>query len=425
MGGLTRLAPLQVIDACRSCGSKDLSSIIAFGETPIADRIVAPTHVDAEYVAPLTLLQCAGCGLCQIAETVDPAVLFGKEYPYYSSVSPALLAYFKRSAEAIVHRYKLGLDDLVIEPASNDGYMLENFRNAGVQTLGIDPAAGPVSVAREKGIETINDFFTLELAKELVAGGKQAKVVIANNVLAHVPDPAGFIQGIATLLTDDGVAVVEFPYLVDLVDKRAFDTIYHQHLLYFTATSVSALLERNGLYLNDVERTAVHGGSLRITASKHAGISQTLEDLLKTEDAAGLSKARYFDAFCADIEEMRAETRAAIDAYRAAGKTVMGYGAAAKATTLLHHFGLTHSDIECIVDKSTWKQGLEMPVVRIPIVGAEQLEVRNPAVVVILAWNFAREIVAENPAYSEAGGVFLVPVPKLREVSVADAGASL
>jgi SAM-dependent methyltransferase len=425
MGSLTRLAPLHRIDKCRSCGSDNLASVIAFGETPIADRLVPASYSEEEYVAPLTLLHCTECGLCQIAETVDPAVLFGKDYPYYSSVSPALLAHFKGSADAILDRYNLGADDLVVEPASNDGYMLENFQKAGVQTLGIDPAAGPVSVAREKGIETIHDFFTLDLAKELAVSGKRASVVLANNVLAHVPNPGEFVEGIAVLLRDDGVAVFEFPYLVDLVEKRAFDTIYHQHLLYLSATSVSALFEKNGLYLNDVERTTVHGGSLRVTASKGAGASQAVVDMLQSEADAGLLSADYYDAFCAGLEGMRTETRAAIEQCRANGKRIIGYGAAAKATTLLHYFGITKSNIDCIVDKSTWKQGLEMPVVRIPIVSPDHLDTVHPDVVLILAWNFAREIAAENTAVSDAGGVFLVPVPSLREVSVNDAGASL
>lgn len=424
MGSVTRLVPQQIIDVCRSCESGQLAPIVHFGETPIADRLVPPSYADAEYVASLTLLHCTQCGLCQIGETVDPKILFSKDYPYYSSVSPALLAHFKASADAIIARYDLGEDDLVIEPASNDGYMLENFRAAGVPTLGIDPAAGPVSIAREKGIETIHDFFTLALARQLAADGTRASVVLANNVLAHVPNPGEFVEGIATILKDDGVAVFEFPYLVDLVEKRAFDTIYHQHLLYLSATSVSALFEKNGLFLNDVERTTVHGGSLRVTASKSASASRAVEDMLQHEAAAGLTNAAYFDDFCAGLEGMRRDTRNEIDRCRREGRKIIGYGAAAKATTLLHYFGITKADLECIVDKSTWKQGLEMPVVRIPIVSPDEVGTIAPDVILILAWNFAREIAADNTAFSDAGGVFLVPVPELREVSLVDAGTS-
>jgi hypothetical protein len=416
---MTILAPLETARACRSCGSTDLVEILPFGAMPIADRLVAPDDAAEEFVAPLTLMHCNGCALCQIRETVAPRVLFGPDYPYYSSVSRALMKHFGDSARAIVARRGLGPDDLVIEAASNDGYMLRVFHEAGVPVLGIDPADGPVAAARKQGIETIHDFFTSALARRLVGEGRRASVFLANNVLAHVEDVNDFVAGVAALLTDDGMAVIEAPYLIDLVDTGAFDTIYHQHLLYLSLTALVPLFERHGLHLNDVERTWVHGGSLRLFVTREAGQSERLAGLLAEEDARGIRKAEFYRPFVERIAKMREETRAALARLRQEGARVAGYGAAAKATTLLHYFGLDRNDLDFIVDKSPWKQGLAMPVTRIPILPPTALAEARPEAVLLLAWNFADEIISENSAFLEAGGRFIVPVPQLREVTLA------
>ncbi len=383
---------------------------------PIADRLVAPDDKAEEYVAPLTLIHCNGCALCQIRETVAPRVLFGPDYPYYSSVSQALLKHFGDSARAIIARRGLGPDDLVVEAASNDGYMLRVFHEAGIPVLGIDPADGPVGVARKHGIETVHDFFTAALAQRIAAEGRKASVFLANNVLAHVEDVNDFVSGVATLLADDGMAVIEAPYLIDLVDTGAFDTIYHQHLLYLSLTALVPLFARHGLHLNDVERTWVHGGSLRLFITREPGQSERLVSLLAAEEERKVRTAAFYRPFIERIARMRDETRAAISRLKQAGARVAGYGAAAKATTLLHYFGLDRDDLDFIVDKSPWKQGLAMPVTRIPILPPAALATERPEAVLLLAWNFADEIISENAAYLEAGGRFIVPVPRLREV---------
>lgn len=415
---MTLRAPLIAASACRSCGSTNLAEIFAFGDAPIADRIVQPDDPAEEYVAPLTLIHCNSCGLCQIRETVAPRVLFGPDYPYYSSVSPMLMKHFADSAHGIIARRQLGPSDLVVEAASNDGYMLRVFREAGIRVLGVDPADGPVSVARGKGIETIHDFFTAALAERIAGEGRRASVFLANNVLAHVEDVNDFVSGIAILLAEDGMAVIEAPYLVDLVDTGAFDTIYHQHLLYLSATALVPLFARHGLHLNDVERVWVHGGSLRLFVTRQPGRSARLESLLAEEEARDILSAAFYRAFVARIGAMRDETRAVIGRLRQAGARVAGYGAAAKATTLLHAFGLDRGDLDFIVDRSPWKQGLAMPVTRIPILSPSELADRAPGAVLLLAWNFADEIVAENRAYLEAGGRFVIPVPGLREIAL-------
>lgn len=420
---MTRRPPLHANCTCRSCGSARLTTVLAFGDSPLADRLMRPDDQSEEYVAPLTLAHCEDCSLCQIVETVEPRILFGPDYPYFSSVSPALMAHFRASAEAIAERQGLTGDSLVVEAASNDGYMLRAFLERGVPVLGVDPADGPVKAARDAGVDTIHDFFGRAIADRLVAEGRRADVFLANNVLAHVADVNDFLSGAAALLKDDGVAVIEFPWLLDLLDNRAFDTIYHQHLLYISLTALGPLLARHGLHLNDAERLKIHGGSLRITASKREGLSPRAAALLEEERDRKVSDIAVYEDFLAAIARMRRETRDALDALKGEGRRVVGYGAAAKATTLLHYFGIDQSDLDYIVDKSRWKQGLEMPVVRIPIASPERLANDAPEAIVILAWNFANEIVAENREYLDKGGQFIVPVPDLRIVTRDEADA--
>jgi len=414
---MTLCPPMTEISECRACAGPDLVTVRAFGKTPLADRLQDPAAVGPDYRAPLTLCHCTACGLCQLRETIAPRILFGKTYPYHSSVSPALLAHFADSAHAIMARTGLGPQDLVIEAASNDGYMLQAFQAAGHSVLGIDPADGPVREARRKGIDTLHDFFTAALARKLAASGQRARVFLANNVLAHVTAVNDFISGITTLLTDDGLAVIEVPYLLDLVDGGAFDTIYHQHLLYLSLTSLVPLFARHGLYLNDVERLWVHGGSLRLFLSRKPGQSARLETLLHMENDRGVNSFEFYQPFLNRIDRLADHTRQAINVLQQTGKTVAGYGAAAKATTLLHVLDLPMGALSCIFDKSPWKHGKTMPGAGLEIRPAETLSDRDVDAVLLLAWNFADEILAENAAYLEAGGRFLIPVPEFREVS--------
>ncbi len=422
---MTKADILHRIDHCRSCGSSGLVDLRSFGQTPIADRLMSPGDDSPELSAPLTLSHCLDCALCQIRETLPPEILFPANYPYYSSVSPALVAHFRQSAEHLVASLGLGADHLVFEAASNDGYMLQMFRAHGIATLGIDPAEGPGRVARDRGIETIHEFFGADLARDLASQGRKADLFLANNVLAHVADTSDFVAGIANILAPDGVAVLEAPYLLDLINHGAFDTIYHQHLLYLSLTALVPLFASHGLHLNDAERTKIHGGSLRLFISRAPDTSVRLIELLAEETRRGVSSIEFYDSFLSRIEAMRRETAGAISALKREGQRIAGYGAAAKATTLLHYFGLDAEDIDFIVDKSPWKQGLEMPGTRIPIVAPERLQSDRPDAILILAWNFANEIVAENQAYTECGGRFLIPVPEFREISGELAGVSL
>ncbi len=262
----------EVITRCRSCGGDGLHLILSLGETPLADGLLTADDLDEpEPRYPLNVVFCEECSLVQLRETVDPEVVFGDDYPYYSSFSDALLEHSRLNAERLIAERGLDEGSLVMELASNDGYLLRNFVQAGIPVLGIDPVPGPAEAAKKVGVPTLAEFFGQSLADRLVTEGKRADVVIANNVLAHVADTNGFVGGIATLLKDDGLAVIEVPYLRDLVDECEFDTIYHEHLCYFSVTALARLFSAHGLSLNRVEHYPIHGGSLRLFVEPQRG----------------------------------------------------------------------------------------------------------------------------------------------------------
>jgi SAM-dependent methyltransferase len=402
---------------CRSCDGGDLVTFLSLGETPLADGLVNPPSDVAEPRFPLDVAFCPACSLVQILEEVPPAQLFVDNYLYFSSFSDALAAHARDHAHDLIESRRLGADSLVVELASNDGYLLANFVDKGIPVLGIDPAPDQAAAAEDRGVPTLRAFFGAELAEQLRSEGRRADVIIANNVMAHVPDLNGFVAGMRILLADDGVATIENPYVRDLIEHVEFDTIYHEHHCYFSCTAVDALMRRNGLFLNDITYfPKLHGGTLRWTVSPRDEASDTVAEYLARERESGLTSAAYYADFGKRVTTLKERLLELLSSLRAQGSTVAGYGAAAKGSTLLNYVGIGPDLVEYVVDRNVHKQGKLMPGTNQPIHDPSVLLAERPDYVLLLAWNFADEIMQQQAEYHSAGGQFIVPVPEPRIV---------
>jgi len=423
-------------DDCRLCGSRELQQVMSLGATPLANAFVRAEERDRPQERfPLDVHLCAGCGHVQLLDVVDPELLF-RDYVYVSSTSPVFVDHFRRYAEAMLAYTGLTPGSTVVELGSNDGVLLRFFQQAGMRVLGIDPARRIAEDATRRGIETVPEFFDLALARRLRAEGWDASLVAANNVFAHADDLHTIVDGVAHLLRPEGLFVFEVSYLLDVVEKTLFDTIYHEHLSYHTVKPLVGLFERHGMELIDAIRVDSHGGSLRGIAQRAGGpreiagsasasgaISRggpcprrpSVERLIAEEARMGLHGPDAYRALFRTIQDRKAELTGLLRRLKGSGKRVVGFGAPAKATTLMFHFGLGPETLDYVIDDSPLKQGLYTPGHHLPVVPSSSLydASRGPDYALILAWNFAGPIMKAHQRFLDAGGHFIVPLPRL------------
>jgi novobiocin biosynthesis protein NovU/D-mycarose 3-C-methyltransferase len=400
---------------CRVCDSTALDLFLDLGLAPLANRFLRPDQLgEPEPHFPLRVCLCRQCGLVQLDEEVPREVLF-KDYIYVTGTSDLVHRHAQWLAQTLCRRFSLGPSDLVMEAASNDGSVLKAFQRQSVQVLGIEPAANIAAQARGDGIPTVIEFFDARVAQALQSEYGTARLFLARHVLGHVTDLQGFAAGIQTVLAEDGVAIVEVPHVATLYEKLAFDTIYHEHLCYFSVAAMQTLFARFGLALLDVEQVDIHGGSVLVQVVHEAGpyqFSRRVVAALAAEQALGLERLETWVDFAQRVGRLKRELRAFLDHHLRAGRRLAGYGAPAKGNALLSYCGIGPERLPFLVDKSRAKQRLVTPGHHIPVLDPDVLLAEQPDLTLILAWNFAAEIVEQQAEYLRRGGRFAVPVPR-------------
>ena len=407
--------------ACRFCGAGLPRPFLDLGMSPLANSYVRPADLGRmEPFYPLQLYVCPECRLVQLDEFESPERIF-TDYAYFSSYSESWLRHAREYAEAMIARVGLGPHSRVVEVASNDGYLLKNFRDRGIPVLGVEPARNVATAARAAGIPTIDKFFGVATARELLAAGHAADLLLGNNVLAHVPDLNDFVGGLRILLRPTGLLTMEFPHLLRLIEQRQFDTVYHEHFSYFSLLAVERVFAGHGLTLWDVDELPTHGGSLRVyvrhaDAPGGAEVTERVHALRAREVAAGLDRTESYDAFAGRVVETKMALLEFLIRARREGKVVVGYGAPAKGNTLLNFCGIRTDLLPFTVDRSPHKHGTYLPGTHIPVFPPERIFEVRPDYVLVLPWNLQEEIVTQMAAVREWGGQFVVPIPVLTVV---------
>jgi SAM-dependent methyltransferase len=409
----------QALPKCRFCAADLKNRFVDLGMSPLCQTQIAPSQLNLmEPFYPLLVHVCARCFLVQLEEYVAPDIVFGSDYPYFSSYSDSWIAHAKRYVEHMRSDFGIGSGSFVVELASNDGYLLQHFVASGVRCLGVEPAASVAKAAIAKGIPTVVRFFGTATAKDLRAKEGAADLILGNNVLAHVPDLNDFVGGVKALLSPDGVVTFEFPHLMKLIDFNQFDTIYHEHFSYFSFTTVRQVFAKHGLKLFDVQELPTHGGSIRIYAchadsDKHQSHAR-VEELEAREIKAGYRDLAMYERFAARVEETKRKLlRFLIDA-KNEGKRIAGYGAPGKGNTLLNYCGIRTDFVDYTVDRNPHKKGTYTPGTRIPILDPDTIFETRPDYVLILPWNLTAEITEKMAGIREWGGRFVVPIPEVQ-----------
>jgi len=402
---------------CRLCGATKLGKALSLAPIPLANDFVAAEALSREQPRfPLDVFLCESCGHLQLLDVIDSKVLF-EHYLYVSGTSPAFVRHFRDYAEYVAVRFAPRGNGFVVEIGSNDGTLLKIFRERGWRVLGVDPALEIGEATRRMGIPTITAFFAPDLADKIVAEHGRPDVITANNVLAHIDELDAVIRGFSRLLAPGGVVVFEVAYLVDLVEKILFDTIYHEHIDYHSVGPLIPFLATHGLQLIEATRVDTHGGSIRCVAQRIGGphrVGASVEQALRLEEQVGLRSMSTYAALARRVDRLGAELLALLRRLRAEGKRVAGFGAPAKATTLMYHLGITADMVDFIVDDSPLKQGKFTPGLHVPVLPSDAIYQRRPDYLVVLAWNFAKPIMEKHARFSQAGGRFIVPLPELQ-----------
>jgi SAM-dependent methyltransferase len=403
------------LNQCRVCDNDELTEIIDLGEMALANEFIDNVD-DEETQYPLRLVLCSECYLVQIDEIVPPDELFS-EYIYVSGTSDKLQNHFDELAANVIKRYPIMTDGSVVDIGSNDGTLLSRFQKRDLDVLGVEPARNIADLANEKGIETINEFFSSDVSTKIVDSYDSFELVTATNVFAHTHNVQDFVQGVYELLSDEGIFVIEVPYLIDLLEGTEFDTIYHEHLSYFAVHPLKKLFEDHGMKILNVERKTIHGGSIRLEAAKETSShspKETVEEIILFEKEWGLDTFDPYQTFAENIHRLKSELVELLEKLKDEGNSIAGYGAAAKGNTLLNYYDIGTETIEFIADKNELKQGKYTPGSNIPVVAPGHIYEADPDYILILAWNFSEEIISQQEEFKEEGGKFIIPIPEVK-----------